>query len=254
MPYVIRQDGPVDKPFCVYKESGGETLGCHANPREAERHMTAILVSTHSEQKAIGRRGRWVPSAYLNDLCDGCGDAALAKGFKAVDLDTLPVGRESEQPLRLALIITSNAYEDRDKEIIRQKALEDWVGAAWKDNAFIAANPLLFWHCGDPIGDIVYADTEGPFLIEVAQERPDSMVNLMPPGGPPVMASIKGVWDAFEGLPVEWGASHEFLFLKEDSQDGVYERIVKTESSVLPRQAAANMYTLFSVIKEKQDG
>jgi hypothetical protein len=217
MPYVIRNDGPANKPYCVYKESGGEALGCHASQGQAERHLTAILVSTHSTQKSS--------------------EASTAN-----------------QPLRMGVIVTSNAYQDRDREIIRQKALEDWVAAAWKENTFVASNPLLFWHCGDPIGDIIYADTEGPFLIEVAKERPNAQVNLMPPGEPVVMASIKSVWNALETLPIDWGASHEFLYLKEDSQDNVYERIVKTESSVLPRRSAANLYTLFNVIKEKHDG
>lgn len=208
MPYEIRKDGPADKPYCVYKQDGGDMLGCHENQRDAERQIAAVLVSTHEKS---------APSA---------------------------------EPGRLALIITSNAYQDRSHEIIKQAALEAWVAYTWKSGQYKADNPLLFWHGGDPIGDVIYADTEGPFLIEVARERPDQIVNLMPPGSPPVQASIKGVWDAFETDDIEWGASHEFLYLKEDGKDGVYDRIVKTESSVLPRSWADNVYTLFSVIKE----
>lgn len=212
MPYTIRKDGPPDNPFCVYKETGSDALGCHASESMAWRQVMAIEISMHREQKAL-----------------------------------------SETPdLRLGLLVTTNAYKDRERQIIRQKALEDWVTACWKeDGSFGQQNPLLFWHGGEPIGDIVFAGMQGPFLIEVSRERPDTQVNLMPPGSPPLMASTKAIWDAFEEMPVEWGASHEFLYLKEDATDGVYDRIVKTETSVLPRGWAANAYTLFSIIKEQ---
>lgn len=206
MPYEVRKVG--DK-FCVYKESGGESLGCHDTEREAERQKTAILISEHaSTSKSLG----------------------------------------NSNELRLGLLITSNAYADRQHEIVRQKALEDWVDRAWNGEEFIVNNPLLFWHDGDPTGDIIYAATQGPFLVEVARERPDAVINLMPPGSPPVMASIKGIWDAAAQLPIQWGASHEFLYRREDIQDGEYEQIVKTESTWLPRQWAANAYTLFMVL------
>lgn len=209
MPYEVRKTGRADKPYCVYKDSGGPALGCHASRGKAERQISAVLISEHA-----------------------------SKSQKSVEVPSL----------RLALMITSNAYRDRVQEIVKQKALEDWAEAAWEGDTLAIANPLLFWHDGDPIGDIVYVGTEGAFLIEIAQERPDAMVNLMPPGSPPVIASIKGIWDAFEQMDIEWGASHEFLYLKEDGKDGVYEQIVKTESTVLPREWAANAYTLFTVL------
>lgn len=379
MPYEVRKTGRADKPYCVYKEAGGPALGCHPSRGQAERQISAILISEHAQKSLKAEAGfvylslandpsvievmrdmqavmpdpdiEWQPIptlhitlAYMPEVTDeqfltlarrvqlsepvnielaainvfeNPGERALniqaAVDVKLRDLQAelyrmiadagiaisnysipenwqphitlaylpdgivppdipLPVGTQADKiifgrddyqsqaevtatafksfdrPLRLALMITSNAYKDRTQEIVKQKALEDWAAAAWEGDQLAVANPLLFWHDGDPIGDIVYVATEGAFLLEVAQERPDAMVNLMPPGSPPVIASIKGIWDAFEEMDTEWGASHEFLYLKEDGKDGVYDQIVKTESTVLPRDWAANAYTLFTVL------
>lgn len=220
MPYEWRKDGEPDKPFCVYKKTGGDSLGCHATQRDAERQISAILIATHSKSSTDALMS-W-----------------LSLGKKELSVP---------QELRKALIITANAYRDRTKEIIQQKALEDWVDYSWRDDEFVAGNPLLFWHGGDRIGDIIYAATEGPFLIEVAKERPDYIVNLMPSGEHPIIASVKGIWDAFQEMDIEWGASPEFLHLPK-GEDGDYAQILKTESSVLPRAWAANSYTLFTVL------
>lgn len=220
MPYEVRNTGG-DKPYCVYKADGGELLGCHTAQRDAERQIAAILISEHSKSSTDALTRWW-----------GIGS------------------KESAEPqvLRKALLITGNAYRDRADEIIQQKALEDWVNYAWQGEQFTAGNPLLFWHGGDRIGDIIYASTEGPFLVEVAQERPDYIVNLMPSGEHPIIASVKGIWDAFQEMDIEWGASHEFLHLPK-GEDGDYARILKTESTVLPRAWAANHYTLFTVLE-----
>lgn len=53
MPYVVRKDGPADNPYCVYKESGGETMGCHPSESKAWRQVAAIELSTHHEQKSL---------------------------------------------------------------------------------------------------------------------------------------------------------------------------------------------------------
>ncbi len=150
--------------------------------------------------------------------------------------------------LRLMMIVTSNAYKDREDEIITEKALTDYVDSCWKEGDFVGDNPLLVWHGGDPIGDIIYAEMSGPFLIEIARERPNRMVNLARAGDKPMYAEVKAVWDALE-LEPNLGASHEFGFERSDRDDGIYERIYKTETSTLPRQAAANLLTDGIILK-----
>lgn len=150
--------------------------------------------------------------------------------------------------LRKAIIITSNAYIDREREIITEAALKEDTDRRWKDGEFVDGDPLLLWHDGEPIGDIIFADMHGPFLIEVARERPDAQVNLAADGEPPINMSIKAVWDALENME-NLGASHAFKYPLEDREDGVYEDIVKRETSVLPRNKAANIFTDFEIVR-----
>lgn len=151
--------------------------------------------------------------------------------------------------LRLMMIVTSNAYKDREDEIITEKALNEYVDSCWKEGDFVGNNPLLVWHGGDPIGDIIYAEMSGPFLIEIARERPNRMVNLARQGEPPLYAEVKAVWNGLE-REENLGASHEFGFERSDRDDGIYERIYKTETSILPRQSAANFLTDGEILKE----
>jgi len=149
--------------------------------------------------------------------------------------------------LRLMLLITSNAYEDRVGEIIKQKALEGYVDSCWKDDEYIGRNPLLVWHGGDPVGEIIYADMEGPFLIEVAKELPDHEVNLALEGETPLLTTVKTAWDAMATY-ADSGASHKFYHPAGDEIDKAYDRILKVESSWLPTWAAANYMTDAQVI------
>lgn len=150
--------------------------------------------------------------------------------------------------LRHMLIVSSNAYLDREGEIVTQKALEEYAESCWSGEVFKSDNTLLVWHAGDPIGDIIFADTEGPFLVEVARERPNALINLADEGEEPLKAEIKAVWDALErekGL----GASLAFYPRPGDRKDGIYRRIYKRETSVLPRRAAANLLTDAEIVE-----
>lgn len=159
---------------------------------------------------------------------------------------------------RRMLIISSNAYRDREEEIIQQKALEGYVNDSWQGDAFVGDNDLLYWHRGDPIGKIVYADMEGAFLIEIAEELPDAEIDLNAPyteeDAPlePYPTTIKAVWDAIESTEdsIEWGASIGFLAREDEQQqpDVQFTVMRKKETSVLPRRDAANIYTLSQVI------
>ena len=155
---------------------------------------------------------------------------------------------------RLMVLVTSNAYQDRQQEIVRQKALEAYVESSWDGAQFAGRNELDLWHSADPIGEIVFAEMQGPFLIEVAKELSDRPVNLARTNEPPYLSTVKAVWDAIEQSERaggEWGASQEFIYAKPDQEDGVYEWILKRRTSALPRQRAANGYTFSHVIRSE---
>lgn len=149
---------------------------------------------------------------------------------------------KGQDGLRYMFTISSNAYEDREKEIVSNKALEDYV------KNFIP-QPALFWHGGDPIGEIIEATKNGAFLIEIIKELPDREINLAKEGEPPLMTTIKDCWDRIQQYKGEWGASIGFKYIEGDDKDGVFDTILKVETSILPLEVAANPFTYTSVIR-----
>lgn len=213
MPYEVRKVG--DK-HCIYKVGGGDSLGCHDTPEDAQRQIEAI---------------------YANE--------------KAMPVQVLSITKKSDSNLRLMVLRSSNAYQDRVHETIRTAALVDDVDSRWKSGEFVGTTPLMVWHEGDPIGDIVFADVIGPFLLEVAQERPDGPINLAAKDEPPLNTTIKAMWDALE-QEKDLGASIKFAHILSDREDGEYEVIRKVETSVLPRLAAANYITDSEIVRRSE--
>jgi hypothetical protein len=138
---------------------------------------------------------------------------------------------------RYMFIVTSNGYKDREDEWIPAAELKNYVENCWIDEkTFHSDNPLLFWH-DDRLkaGDIIWADMQGTFLIELARE-----------GDGPI---AKALWDYREDNPNNelWGASHGFRY-RERSAEGVYAGVRKKETSFLPLWAAANLLTASEVL------
>lgn len=162
---------------------------------------------------------------------------------------------------RQMLIISGNAYIDREREIVAEKALNRYVEMSWSGETYIGKNVLLYWHSDKPdtahenaIGDIVYCTMHSHFLIEVAKERPDKQIDIARKrkdvAVTPYLISIKEVWDAIELSDVEWGASIGFGYLEGNKQNDTYERILKYETSILPVAYAANAITYSEIIKD----
>lgn len=148
--------------------------------------------------------------------------------------------------LRHMFLITSNAYRDREGEIIKAQGLEEYANGETPTKP--EDNVLLFWHEGDPVGDIVYAEFYKSFLIEIAKERPDATINFgKGSDGKEIRTNIKTVWDNIEQRPGIWTASHGFRRLGK-SKDGVIYPIDKIESSVVTEGYEANFYTVSEVI------
>jgi len=215
--------------WCVYKLDAdqaptGAALGCHDSEGDAHRQLSALYASEAQKgyvaPKPVGIFSRVKTGVTMYKGADG---------------------------LRYMMIVTSNSYEDRDDETITTKALKSYVERAWAvEDKCLPNNEALFWHGGDPIGDVVWTDMEGPFLYEVIKERPNAWIKL----SKQVRGTIKAIWDFIESNPqhYRWGASHGFKYLDSAKHDGVYNLISKFETSVLPLDAAANPYTFAGVI------
>lgn len=155
---------------------------------------------------------------------------------------------KGEDGARYMTIVTSNAYRDREAEFITTDALTRYVDKSWiADDLCKTDNALKFWH-DDPtlplpdIGEIVWADMEGPFLIEVGKEASNTWA--------------KSVFDYRETHPDEkWGASHGFYYQEKRINPGkgeaTYDEIEKFETSILPLSAAANAFTFSGVLSMK---
>lgn len=157
--------------------------------------------------------------------------------------------------LRYLFIVTSNSYWDREHEAITTKALQSYVDGAWAvDDKCLPRNPLLFWH--DPkaeIGDIVWTDMEGPFLLEIAKERRNKAIKVTTKDHI-WTTTVRAIWDAIETVKLRWGASWGFEHPESArTDDGVYKYIRKFETSVLPLDAAANPYTFATTIGDGMD-
>lgn len=145
---------------------------------------------------------------------------------------------------RYMFLLSSNAYEDREDEYVKQTALELYVKQ-------FTPNAHKFWHRGDPIGEIIAAQNIGPFLLELSRELPNHDIDISGEDEPPMPTTVKQVWDYIERNPGEFGASIGFNYLKGDEQDKAYDAILKHETSTLPLSDAANAITLSSIIGGK---
>ncbi|MCK5600808.1 hypothetical protein KAR91_03005 [Candidatus Pacearchaeota archaeon] len=150
-----------------------------------------------------------------------------------------------EDGLRHMFLITSNSYRDREGEIIKARGLKEY--AEGKTQTKPDENVLLFWHAGDPIGNIVYAEFYKSFLIEIAKERPDAPINLGEIGGDEIKTNIKTVWNNIEQRPGIWTASQGFRAIEKDN-DGVIYPIDKFETSVVTQGFEANLFTISEVV------
>lgn len=182
-------------------------------------------------------------------MCKDCGDSTHVKTVYATPkaLSWLEKLRTKQRPgvqiyknadgLRTMVIVTTNAYKDRDGDIITTDALKEWVARQWVADDQYVSSPLLFWHLTDePIGDVVYSEVSGRFLIELAKEANTPFA--------------KAVWDHIESTPEEeWGASHGFVHHETTprGEGRVFRTIDKFETSVLPVRYAANPYTFSEV-------
>lgn len=143
---------------------------------------------------------------------------------------------------RYMLLITSNSYKDRDGEIISEAAWRDEIERKWDGDQYVGNDDLLFWHTGQPIGEIIYSDLHGRFLVEVARELPGAIQWNN------VTLKISDVWDIIERRKRAWGCSHGFRYPANALEDGVYSEVRKWESTVLPVVRAANPFTYAGVI------
>lgn len=143
------------------------------------------------------------------------------------------VYRDLEGDLRW-LSLSSNAFEDLDKELFTTKALEEAIEHADKTGE---RGPLLIYHVPSAeVGQCDYQAMAGRFLVESGTFDDTPLGN-------------KAV-EYFTNTDEEHQVSIGFQYHRGDEEDGVYDWARIIERSVTPLGAAANPWTDFKVIGE----
>ena len=185
---------------------------------EAHTHeeVKSVVMTPRMDQSLVQKAWSW--------LTDG-----MKPGVRVI--------RKEGDESRYMVLITSNSYEDREKETITTKALEQYEASCYPgEGLYHNDNPLVYWHDRDIVmGDIIAVNLSGPFLIEVAKEAKTPVARVL--------------WDIAE-VSQSAGVSHEFGYLSKDrSDDGTYTRIFKQETTWLPHiDLAANGMTYAGVV------
>ena len=146
---------------------------------------------------------------------------------------------------------SSNAYEDRDREIVSAKALDTDTARMQVEGAY---GPMRFWHVGDvgyttpldwrtsfagsglDIGACDFSAMDGRMLVESGTFKDGSPA------------------EAIAANPDAWQMSIGFTHPpNEPDASGVYHNVRIFERSLLPRGRAANPFTAIAVSKEATD-
>lgn len=143
------------------------------------------------------------------------------------------------------IMFSSNAFQDRDGEIVSLKALTDDVARADEDGLY---GPLRWWHIGDPdpatksagpgldIGDCDFNTMHGKILIESGTFRDQEIGEIIAEKASELQGSI--------------------LFFHPQSEpddEGVFHNIHRAERSLLPKGKASNSLVSLLVAKKESD-
>lgn len=137
--------------------------------------------------------------------------------------------------------ISSNNYEDKDREIVSKKALEADVARTTADGLY---GPLRWWHVGEPdplnlkapwgrgvdLGVCDFAAMDGPFLVESGTFADDTIGEMIAAKAPQLALSI--------------GFFHP---RGEPDSDGVFHHIRRFERSLAPAGKVSNPLTALYV-------
>lgn len=129
---------------------------------------------------------------------------------------------------------SSNAFEDREEEIVATKALEDAILIA---DATGDRGPLMLWHTkGTEIGVCDFQGLQGRFLIESGTFLDTKMAQ----------AAKAALMNSDVPLGVSIGFAHPKT---QPDESGVFTNIKILERSVCPLARAANPFTAFETLK-----
>jgi hypothetical protein len=258
MPYQIEKRGDM---FEVLDDAGA-IVGEHATRKQATAQLRALYanvpdakeidpnpalpVTTESKPRIVERVMAFLKEGRRNATTDQgrlqqIHDLAVANGA-----DCMFSVKEINGAYRWVLL-SSNSFQDSDKEIVSLKALEADVERTDKEGTG-NYGPLRWWHMGSPdpikrvpgegvdIGICDFRAMQGRTLIESGTFK-DKRIGL-----------------ALANKASDLAASIGFFHpLNEPDSEGVYHSIQVFERSVLPRLKASNQLTALTVTTQQGD-
>jgi len=190
------------------------------------------------EEVKAGKRVKTSMKEKLNALWDTFKE--FMDWANEADKDELPgfskgFGIKQINGIPWFIAYSTNAFEDREAEIFSTKSLEKYVEEA---DTKQDRGTFNFWHI--PNTDFAQKEWQGvvgrflveagPFLDNEVGQSAYKFFNQFPDGHDDI-------------APEGWGCSPEYRYLPEERKSGVYQNIWITRTSVLPRLAAANIWT-----------
>ena len=138
---------------------------------------------------------------------------------------------------------STNAFKDRQEEMFSTASLERYVAESEKADD---RGTFDFWHIpGTDFADKKWQGVIGRFLVEAGPFRDNKM-------GQAAKAFFEKHPRAHPSIaPEGWGCSPQFRYLPEDRKGGTYHWLWIMKTSVLPRAAAANVWTKGEVLMAK---
>lgn len=200
-------------------------------------HLPVKDANGKPDRRRMGAAKAALTVGFRGNVYEGAGKAeALAKLKKLYEAEEMTwkdydpgffVSKDDSGAYRWVLI-SSNAYRDRDGEIVSQKALQADVARADADGDY---GPLRWWHVpGLDIGDTDFNMLNGKFLVESGTFR-----------SPEIAEAVKAEADE---LQASIGFRHPAT---EPDQENVYNQVRRFERSLVPRGRASNPFTSLTV-------
>lgn len=208
-------------------ERAKHLMGGHNQAAHQRFHQTADMVDSlmklpaAARQAAIAALGEDVQTAVKTEMAARTSGTRLQPTTK--EQGSFSVFKQADGRYRWASI-SSNAYRDRDGEIVSQKALENDVMRADVDGDY---GPLRFWHMpGADIGQADFNAMHGRFLIESGTFADEEIAQ------------------AVASRAKEYQISIGFRHPKDNpDSNGVFHFIRRFERSLVPAGRAANPFT-----------
>jgi hypothetical protein len=190
-----------------------------------------------SDDKA-GKRVKTSMKEKLNALWDTFKE--FMDWANEADKDELPgfskgFGIKQVNGIPWFIAYSTNAFEDREAEIFSTKSLEKYVEEA---DTKQDRGTFNFWHIpGTDFAQKEWQGVVGRFLVEAGPFLDNEL-------GQSAYKFFNQFPDGHDDIaPEGWGCSPEYRYLPEERKSGVYQNIWITRTSVLPRLAAANIWT-----------